>query len=372
MISVAEAVQKLARTYQRNYAQWAVDGFGPALELPLHPPTDRQSATDMAGVADWIASWHHVAIAGLDVQWEQRRWPNAGTQQVPVRLKAATAEAVAAFTGHARVWKTAVHRAAALLQMLPAERERQPIAKALGKIVALDDEDFTRLADVLAWFAAHPEPGLYARQIPVHGIDSKWLEKRTKLVLDLHRALTGRESLGLAVPEPLHRVRFLDPALAPAGLLDLAAPVQQLAALPLDPQAVLVVENLQTLLSLPSMPGVVALFGAGIDVRWCAELPWMDSTPLYYWGDLDAAGLHILNMLRTERPDAISLMMDLETLQSHTDLTVPDPNGATTRIPERLTSTEVQAFQALAGRRLEQERLDWPCVLNQLSAIGAA
>ncbi|RWZ83157.1 hypothetical protein EKH49_11455 [Glutamicibacter sp. HZAU] len=54
--------------------------------------------------------------------------------------------------------------------------------------------------------------------------------------------------------------------------------------------AVLIVENLQTLLSLPELPGVIALHGGGYDVRyvlrflgWCvsrcctgAMLIWMD------------------------------------------------------------------------------------------------
>ena len=36
-----------------------------------------------------------------------------------------------------------------------------------------DDTEFARLGDMLAWLQAHPASNLFARQLPVAGLDSK-------------------------------------------------------------------------------------------------------------------------------------------------------------------------------------------------------
>ncbi|GHD05722.1 Wadjet anti-phage system protein JetD domain-containing protein [Zhihengliuella salsuginis] len=399
MITVAEARERLQKTYERKFAAWAVDPFdsGSPQSMPLHPPTDAQAALDLGAVGAWLKAWNDVgaALGGSSVvaiDWEARRWPNSGTQRVPVRLRCTAPAGVAAFLRRSTHWNTAAGRASRLLDLpgpdaaaVPAEPAAldepvapdgsglmgSAVAKVLKKIVALPSEDFERLFDVLAWIVDHPASGLLPRQLPVPGIDSKWYERHRGVVETLNTAATGRLDTGLAGPPKLYRLRFLDDQLAPGGLGDLAASVAELARLQITPQAVVVLENLQTLLALPPIDGVVAIHGGGYDVRWIADLPWIARVPLVYWGDLDADGLYILAALRGILPDAVSVMMDRGTLETHLPFAGADPNPPRVTVPAGLTPAEVDAFAALGEHghlRLEQERIGWATAVTTLKA----
>jgi hypothetical protein len=247
-----------------------------------------------------------------------------------------------------------------------------PLRALATTIGELPDDEFTRLRDAVTWFAAHQESGLHARQVPVRGLDSKWVERHKKLLSGLLLALTGDGDLGLAGADPLLRLRFLDPSLAPGrALLDVSAPVAELNRLPVRPTTVYVFENLQCVLSMPETPGAVVVFGQGSAANLVAELSWLPDTPVRYWGDLDIDGFAILSRLRANLP-VTSVMMDPDTLAAFRDLAVPDPNAGASRAVDNLTPAELEAFQALArdGLRLEQERIPWEHALAQLGATS--
>ncbi|MDR1392886.1 MAG: DUF2220 family protein [Bifidobacteriaceae bacterium] len=242
------------------------------------------------------------------------------------------------------------------------------------KLADLAEADFTRLQAVIEWLVNHPDSGLYARQVPVREIDSKWLERHGGVVRSLVQGLSGRDKLGLTLkPSALLRGRLLDGALANGGPLDFAAPVPQWDALKPVPRVALILENLQSLLALPAWPGsgLVALHGGGYAVDLLGGIVWLKTVPLYYWGDLDGHGFAILNRLRSHLPGVVSLMMDQPTLSDHADLAVPDPNPVTAKLPH-LTDAEQAAYLELqsSGRRLEQERVPWDEALRHLARAG--
>ncbi|MGO3865136.1 DUF3322 domain-containing protein, partial [Glutamicibacter arilaitensis] len=107
MISVADARERLATLYQRKLAAWSVRPFDASspLALGLKPPTDRKAAADMPAVAAWLKQWSAVAVDGLQIDWEQRRWPNTGTQSIPVRLSAQSPAALARFLNRGKEWE---------------------------------------------------------------------------------------------------------------------------------------------------------------------------------------------------------------------------------------------------------------------------
>jgi hypothetical protein len=164
------------------------------------------------------------------------------------------------------------------------------------------------------------------------------------------------------------RIRLLDPAHTVGGLRDIAAPIEDLATLALAPQTVLVIENLQTFLSLPPMLGVVAAYGQGNAVVSLARIQWLRDARTIYWGDLDSHGFRILHQARAAGLSAHSALMDTATLYEHRDLWVTEPKPFT-GTPALLTEAEASALaelRALAHVRLEQERIPWEYALRAL------
>lgn len=382
MVERAAAVAQARRVFERRYRDWAVAAAtgappaAPALELPLHPPTEAVALAAPDEAAAWVRQWR----AEPAVQWERRRWASAGTQELPVRLLLDDAVAVARFAGTLPRWRLAVARAGALLEVAgragvdnpPAPGEA--VRRALGGVVDLTESDFERLRAVLAFLGEHPDSGLYVRQLPIRGVDTKWIGAHRGLVTGLHRAFTGRPELGLAAPPDLVRVRFLDAAAAgggvPGGLADVSAPVPQWDTAAVAARVVLVVENLQTLLALPALPGAVVVHGPGYAVDLLAGIRWVRSARVLHWGDLDSHGFAILHRLRTHLPQAESVLMDSATLLGHRDLWVAEPSPARGALP-LLTPAEAATLQLLRAEgdvRLEQERIAWAPAMAALRA----
>ncbi|UNX55175.1 DUF2220 family protein [Georgenia sp. TF02-10] len=402
MVTVAAAREAARRRYDRHGAAWAVaaalgelDG-APVLDLPLHPPTEADALADERSAVAWVRSWRDAGAPG--VQWGRRRWASVGAQDVPERLRVTDPADVARLAGRSPHWRVLRERTAALVgewagpvgalagdaapsgaaaddaaaggvaaSAVPTEVRRQ--ARALTD---LDDADFWRLQEVLRWLVAHPGSGLYVRQLPVRGVDTKWVGHHRGLVTGLVGAITGSTDLGLAHPPDLVRVRFLDPALAPGGLTDVAAPVAQLDALGIAPRTVLVAENLESVVALPPLPGAVAVHGSGYAVERLGEISWVRDGRVLYWGDLDSHGFAILDRLRGACPAAVSVLMDRATLEAHRDLWVPEPTPSRADVA-RLTPAEAEVLAVLRDEgdvRLEQERLDWATCLATLRAAA--
>lgn len=379
MLSVVDARARARRFVEKSQRGWAAgivaalaDGPEDAVfELPLHPPTERVALADLNSAIAWVDQWRHVD----GVAWSTRRWPSAGEQRVPERLILRGADAIAAFGSAvtARGWKSMAERSRVVRDRLGGDPESLPALAAVVRthantITGYSDAEFRELLDVVEWLLAHPASGRRVRELPIRGIHTKWLERHRKVTDDLYRALTGRDGLGLAESQSLIRVRFLDAALRPAGLTDLAMPAPQLARLDITPDVVFVFENLETVLAMPELPGAVVAHGGGYAVGRFGSIPWIRGSRVVYWGDLDSDGFRILNDLRVAAPDAASLLMGAEHVERYRDLGVVEPRAAAGRF-DLLTDDEQAALALLresGGLRIEQERIPWG---DALSAI---
>ncbi|WP_147680438.1 DUF3322 domain-containing protein [Actinomyces ruminicola] len=370
------------------------------LTLPLHPPTAAQTREAAADVAEWIAAWERDASGALPwrVVFEERAWAGFGRQRVPVRVAVDGPRAVARLTGNLQDWDLLEARVGDLAHRWGGggAAARELCAAAVGRVLAAvrrcGADDFDRALRAVDWLAAHPDSGLLLRQLPVEGMDTKWLEHHRALVQTLLETcrhlggLPGGRELGLRQERPVRAVMVLDPALRPrapgmgteASIRHLRLDVEQLARMwaaesPAVPGVVVVCENRQSLLSLPDLEGVVAVHGGGYAVDVLGALPWVAGLPLVYWGDLDQDGFAILDRLRHHHGKVTSVLMDTATLERHRALCVPDPHPQVGRLT-RLTAAEEAARAALlnaGGVRLEQERIAWDWAEPRLRAAVA-
>ena len=145
------------------------------------------------------------------------------------------------------------------------------------------------------------------------------------------------------------------------GLRQIRAPLDELAALPITPRWVLVIENKEAALSLPDLNDVVIVHSLGNNTDALSHLPWMPADRTLYWGDLDRHGYTMLSRARTALPHLRSVLMSSTDLDRFRHLAVTesvaryDPPDAT------LTVEETHALNDLANidgyLRIEQERI---------------
>jgi hypothetical protein len=158
---------------------------------------------------------------------------------------------------------------------------------------------------------------------------------------------------------------LLDPALYVQGRLsDLSLPAEEFAALELVVRRVFITENRTNGLAFPPCRDAMVVFGLGYGLERLAEVGWLRSVDVHYWGDIDTHGFGILNRLRARLPEARSFLMDRPTLEAHRALWGQEP--AERRYASdvsRLTAEERALFEDLKldrlGERvrLEQERV---------------
>lgn len=385
MLTVANACARALKKVMADQRDWAAfGGEGARLEILLHPPTEREALSDQTAAIAWAREWQCVggdASGRLSVSWGDRQWPSLGAQSVPERCVLRGADALAAFAGApaSREWPTLRDRAAEIHTVFAASAaSADALAGAIRAhwrtLQSLADSDFRTLLVVVEWLAENPASGSRIRQLPIRGIDTKWLERHRTVVESLHAAITGEISLGLLDAPTLVRVRFLDPALQPGGLCDVIAPVEELAALDIVPSVVFVFENLETMFAMPQLRGGVVVHGSGYAAPRLGRIPWIQSSRIIYWGDLDSDGFAILHALRSSCSEVTSVLMDEETLLAFRDLWVPEPKAAGGTYPT-LTVEEQRALERIRAEgnvRLEQERIGWEFALTQLKLAAAA
>lgn len=381
LLSPEAAQDFLVRRFNNQHQNW-IAGHGTwPLVVALGTPTDKDIAEDASAVRAWASAWQSSTGLG-EVILEERQFARFGRQRLPVGLRFDSAPAVAAAVGQSRRWETATERYYRMLNRWPALEQRKTLASRFDVLADYSPEDFERLVALLAWLDANPASGFYLRQLPVEGLDTKWLEKRTGLVAGLLRSLreVGDDDsdlhalFGLRKPAHRVRIRLLCPYLRQlvGGLCDIEAPVSELGALRIEPHAVVIVENLETGLALPEIPDTVVIMGLGNAVSALSALRWLQGTELVYWGDIDTHGFAILDRARRALPQLRSVLMDEATLVAHRPLWVQEaslcadvPLAALTA-EERLVYENLRAGIWGARVRLEQERLDWAASMKAL------
>lgn len=373
----------LVRRFNNQHRNWLLgQGSWPIL-VSLGLPTEEEAVADPASIRNWVQAWLNWSGPG-NVRSDDRQWSRLGVQTLPTHLEVSSPEEVASVAGQLERWLTAKERYAQLVGRWPSLAGTPRIASNFNVLADYSVADFSRLVTLLQWLSAHPSSGLTLRQLPVEGLDTKWIETRTGVVLDLFKEISGLHAEGdifavCGLRKSAHRirVRVLCPELRRlvGGLGDIEAPADQLAELQITPSKAIVVENLDTGIALPDIPSCVALMKLGNAVRTISTLPWLRSTMALYWGDLDTHGFAILNQAREVLPSIRSLLMDEATLLRYRPLWSRESVQCADHELANLTHDESAVYRGLRantwGRnvRLEQERIAWS---DATSAINSA
>ena len=342
------------------------------LEINLGVPTEHDALRQQDGVRAWISAWKSWRGSG-SLAWTERRWRSLGTQSVPEKLLVKDPGGVAVWIGEAARWSRAVDRFKLFVQRWPALIDA--LSRHFNVLADYDDSDFLNLSEMVSWICGNPNSNLYPRQIPVPGVDSKWLESRKSLICELFAAIQGTppgdrdfyRHCGFRSPPQLIRMRVLDPCLQNrfSGLSDISAPIGEVASLDITPAIAFIVENIQTALAFHDLKNSVVIMGLGYGVDILGKIPWLRHTRCIYWGDIDTHGFAILNRARSHLPHLETLLMDEETLLSHRSLWVEEKDQHTAAELPLLTGVEQKLFHALKTNilgekiRLEQERIHW-------------
>lgn len=353
-------------------------------EVRLRQPTVADIGDRFDDVRAWVREWEQAG--GMEVAWREINHRQTGRNRLPDRAIVASADDALLLIGRGADARRVDRLAASTLDGFPQLR---PWLTRRALLVLDQAAQWPRILAILHWFTAHPRPGIYARQLDIAGVDSKFIETRKALLAELldqvlppeairHDAVGARQfeaRYGLLVKPPLVRMRILDPALTIAGLSDISVPLDQFAALNIGARRVFITENEINGLAFPAAREAIVVFGGGYGVERLAHVPWLQNREVLYWGDIDTHGFAILDRLRASLPHARSLMMDLATLHAHRPLWgSEDKDKRHTGELSRLTSAELALYQSLrddifAERlRMEQERIAYGWVKDAIAA----
>jgi hypothetical protein len=378
-------IRRKAESLYREYVQaWLAgdDAFFPKEIRGRKTPRSEDLAEASQAVRTLRAGSKECAGFGYSVQWREVRSRTFGRNEFPERILFESAADLLQFLDRSDEFNTFVNSTTKLRSRFPAlERWIQTNIRTVLEIAP----DLDGLLEVVSWFAEHPRPGQFARELPLT-VDTKFIERHERvlaewfdLVLPPHTIRSDEDHFerrfGLRYAEPHLLLRFLDPKLQTAAGFpcgELSLPLRTLDHLACSVTTVFIVENKVNLLTLPPFESALALGGLGNGVSVLRHVHCLRSTPIRYWGDIDIEGYAILSMLRALFPQVQSFLMDQATIDRHERLVVAG-TGRKLAVPAYLNEAEQALFIACRNKnhRLEQERIPQPDVVAALASLAS-
>jgi hypothetical protein len=396
MVGPEEVRRRAGRRY-REYLSALVDGRDLfPVEIRFAKVRPGEAAERYAELRKEIAALREKSAEGgrpsYHIEWEERSDRKAGNQRFPCRIYFPDPASLLSFLNKKAEVECYLGQLRVLLDAFPSLREWS--ARHPERILA-HAGDWKRIVAVLRWFAEHPRPGVFVREIPAVE-DTKFVEgskgilrELLDLVLPPDRVDTGASSFeeryGLRRVEPTVRFRFLDPAISRrylSGIQDIAVPVSEMGKLGFpEVRTLIVVENkssfatIDLFLALPDLAGAAGVFGSGFAAHSLRSCAWMAQRRILYWGDIDTHGFRILAGLRQTFPGVESFLMDEGTFErfpaartdAPQDLSAPPPG-----LREEETSLFLRLAHLQNRNRLEQERIPAWWVTEMLAGRGLA
>ena len=360
--------------------QMLLSGKGLPYRIALKPPSGKQALEDLPRFNAFLNSWRQWTEQA-QLEWRVVDYRQLGAKRIPVQFTLRTLDDVILVGG--KSFSTQLKHIQERLDLFSSWPELRPaLINKISSLEKMTIEEVVSLARILPQLISKTGNGMYMRSYPLQGADTKFIEKHTQILIallnDLH-VLELKDITGLCLwlgcrPKPNNWLT-IRPLCATCSK-DLSnfpvfkIPAEHYQSNPLPAQRILIVENEETLFSLPPLRGCVAIGGGGNNLA-SLDASWLDSvSQVAYWGDLDTWGLNILAKARIKRPDIHALMMDNDTLNTHLDCLVEEVMPADLP-PFGLTNSELDVFgrlqQLSPKNRLEQERLKQDYVTHNLT-----
>jgi len=376
-----DVVNRLRKRWDRGefLRAWAQDLPFETVCVPIRGPSTAELSTRFDDARSWVALWAAVQNAGVRVNTRSAGQRTIGANAVPSRVEIDSYDALWRLLAvTAEVRRFAELRAA-------TESELADLVRFMNfspMTVLTYAEEWLKLVRTVGWVASTPfRQRTYLREVPVAGVDTKFIERRRGILSELIDQVLPTEQIdrtypashferryGFAAKPTLVRLRSLDPRspLLP-GISELTVRAAEFSALAPDVATVYIVENEVTYLAFPNASDAVVLWGSGFAISGFASLPWLRDRRVVYWGDIDTHGFVALDRLRGVVPHARSLLMDRETLLAHAEQWTREPTP-TTVLLRHLTEPERELYRELVDGvhgdriRLEQERVSYPVI----------
>lgn len=389
MKTLKDIQSTLKSRFRRSKFEWLeqyVDeqAFAP-LDYKLGVPTQRDASFDIGELESWIHEWKALNIEGVEVIWRTVHWSWLGGERlVPDRLSIKSIEAFLNLMDPTQetlqLWQRAQVRVARMksLDLTNAARSMAGLGMSL---LDDDDDEFERVIVVGRWLLAHYPANCFVREIPVEGVDTKWLERHRRVVTVIVTSESKHfftapnlfEAWGFKKVPSTVRVRH-------AHCFISEIPAEDLVQLPASilvkrkPKAVVIVENLQTGLSIDVPEDIPIFMGLGFGLEALKDVHWLKNVPIFYFGDLDVHGLAILSALREQFKQAKSFLMDSETFEKWERFAIEDPTKNIPFVLPNLGDNERDLFERLVTNRLrlEQERIPLRVINQAIQSLTAS
>jgi hypothetical protein len=354
------------------------------VDLPIHGPTAAELGSRYAEVANWARDWaRHSGPCKVSTKVLGSR--RSGANEIPDRARIETFDDLTAFLGTSA--QACRHGELVELAKAMAPQVHPWVVEKPMRALA-HASDFDRLLGCVRWLVDNADRDRYLRQIDVHSVDTKFVERHRAIIAELADLVIAcpvdpqsgdfAARYGFRDKPSRVRVRILDPqvSLFPPGVSDIEVRVDELASHPFDVEQVFVVENEVTCLAFPPVRRSLLIFGGGYAVSRVSRLNWLNEVALHYWGDIDTHGFRILDMLRAGFPAARSMLMDRATLLAHEAHWDREPAPVNTHL-EYLTTDEASLYRDLVedafgtAVRLEQERIRYPLIEAAIARVAS-
>ena len=369
--------KKLLKIYERGEVHRSFMTNEPFLvEIGLKVPTQKELQNDFIGYKKAIEKLR----SRFSVEMDEKNYKQLGTQFLPKKVVYDAIEpflkAINKFEEF-QTWKKAYEYYVEKLPKLQELFLQKPFLALENSAIAQE------VVAIAEFFIQNPKPLCYTRELPILGIDTKFIEKNRKFLdqvlssvlpekhfdADITQLSDGgfERKYGLKTPPTLIRFRIFGGL---CGFEDMSLPLESFAKLDVELKSVFIVENLQTFLAFPLQQGTMVVFGKGYGARSLKAVKWLEKKKLYYFGDIDIDGLAILSNFRSVFPNTESFCMDLQTFKTYEKL-AHYAKQKTKEIPKNLSSKEQKTYNYLLQTkhgeltlRLEQERIPMETIKN--------